>query len=130
MITIVITISEREFPAIDIRNEGVVEQYAEFRGVNLQFWGLAGRLEPDSLHFSSLEAGRAPSSRPRNALWHPLRCFRIRELADGDPRDSKLRPSSPPLGHRKPRFLTLVRACATSFATTPTDGHKISVFKD
>jgi hypothetical protein len=92
----VITISEHEFPVIDLLIGGVGEQYAEFWGVNLQFWRPAGRLEPDSLLFSSLEGGRAPSSRPRNALWHPLRCFRIRELADGYPRGSKLGPSSPP----------------------------------
>lgn len=112
MIKDVITISEREFPAIDLLNGEVVGRYAEFRGVNVHFWGPAGRLEPDSLPFSSLEAGRAPSSKPRNALWHPLRCFRIRELADGDPRDSKLGPSSPPFGHRKSPLLTLVRAHA------------------
>jgi hypothetical protein len=96
VITTLITIIARQFPAIDLLNGGVVEQYAEFRGVNVHFWGLAGRLEPDSLLFSSLEAGRAPSSRPRNALWRPLRCFRIRELANGDPRDSKFRSQSPP----------------------------------
>jgi hypothetical protein len=96
VITTSFSISEGQFPAIDLLHGGVEGQYAEFQGVNVHFWGLADRLEPDSLPFSSLEADRAPSSRPRNALWHPLRCFRIRELANGDPRDSKLRSPSPP----------------------------------
>ena len=95
MITTLITIVMAPISAIDLFSGGVGEQYAEFRGGESSVLGLAGRLEPDSLPFSSLEAGRAPSSRPRNALWHPLRRFRIRELANGDPRDSKLRPSSP-----------------------------------
>ena len=96
MITTLITIVMAPISGDRPPQRGVVEQYAEFWGVNVHFRGLAGRLEPDSLHFSSLKAGRAPSRGPRNALWHPLHGPRIRELADRRPRDGKLGPSSPP----------------------------------
>jgi hypothetical protein len=83
----------------------VGEQYAEFWGVKVHFRGLAGRLEPDSLHFLALKTGRAPSRAPRNALWHPLQGPRIRELADGRPRDGEFGPSSPPfLMSKTPSF--------------------------